>query len=138
MMLLRQEVSLTRHFNRQSELSRRRALRRSSTEAEQKLWSHLRGKQIGAKFRRQYSVDAFVLDFYAPRLKLAIEVDGGGHFSDEATQRDRERTLRLQSFGIEVLRFSNLDVLHNINGVLTAIDETMKRRRLHAAIATDE
>src|SRR5262249_45029120 len=90
------------------ERQRRKALRRNASQAEQRLWEHLRGNQLGIKFRRQYSVDAYVLDFYAPHAKLAIEVDGDSHFTGTAPQYDHERTNYLNSFGIDVLRFTNL------------------------------
>jgi very-short-patch-repair endonuclease len=80
------------------------------------------------RFRRQYSVDAYILDFYAPRSKLAIEVDGDSHFTAAAIQYDRERTTYLNRFGIEVLRFTNLDIANNIEGVLSAIEAAVKRR----------
>jgi very-short-patch-repair endonuclease len=117
---------MTQHFNRRSERAKRKALRHNATGAEQRLWQHLRAQQIGAKFRRQYSVDAYVLDFYAPRVKLAIEVDGDSHFTSEAIEHDRERTTCLNRFGIEVLRFTNLEILENIEGVLARIDEAIK------------
>jgi very-short-patch-repair endonuclease len=63
---------LTLHFNRHGQRDQRRTLRNNATASEQKLWARLKGEQLGAKFRRQHSVDAFVVDFYAPRLKLAI------------------------------------------------------------------
>ncbi|MCH8957693.1 DUF559 domain-containing protein [candidate division KSB1 bacterium] len=66
---------MTQHFNRITEKARRKQLRNNPTEAEQKLWQYLKEKQVsGVKFRRQYSVDAYILDFYSPSLKLAIEV----------------------------------------------------------------
>lgn len=77
---------MTLHFNRQSERDKRRALRSDASAAEKKLWQRLRAGQLGAKFRRQYSVDAYVLDFYAPRSKLAVEVDGDSHFTADALQ----------------------------------------------------
>ncbi len=68
---------MTQHFNWITEKARRKELRNNPTEAEQKLWQYLKEKQVsGVKFRRQYSVDAYILDFYSPSLKLAIEVDG--------------------------------------------------------------
>ena len=119
---------VTQHFNRCSERDKRRAPRRSSTAAEQKLWQHLRGTQLGARFRPQYSVDAYIIDFYAPRLKLAIEVDGDSHFTHEAMDYDQQRTAYLNGFGIEVLRFTNLEVVDKIEGVLAAIDAAVRRR----------
>jgi very-short-patch-repair endonuclease len=119
---------LTQHFNRHSERDKRRALRSDATGAEQRLWEHLRSKQLNAKFRRQYSVDAYVLDFYAPRAKLAIEIDGDSHFTSEAMEYDQARTTHLKRFGIEVLRFTNLEIFENIEAVLAAIDAAVKRK----------
>ncbi len=96
--------------------------------AEHRLWQRLRGQQLGTKFRRQYSVDAYVLDFYAPRSKLAIEVDGDSHFTAAAIRYDHERTNYLKGFGIEVVRFTNLDIAENIEGVLSIIAAAVKRR----------
>jgi len=117
------------HFNRGSERDKRKALRSNASDAEQRLWRHLRAKQLGTKFRRQYSIDAYVLDFYAPRLKLAIEVDGDSHFTAEAMKYDRERTTYMNQFGIEVLRFTNLEIFENIEGVLDTIERAVKGRR---------
>jgi very-short-patch-repair endonuclease len=127
---------LTQHFNPDSEREKRKALRNNATDAEQRLWQQLRGKQLDAKFRRQYSVDAYVVDFYAPQVKLAVEVDDDSHFTPEVIEYDRERTKYLAGFGIDVLRFTNLDVLENIEGVLLTIDEAARLRdRLKAILA---
>ena len=125
---VRGRLILTQHFNRRREREKRRALRSHATDAEQRLWQYLRGKQIGTKFRRQYSVDAYVLDFYAPRAKIAIEIDGDSHFTREAMEFDQNRTTYLNRFGIEVLRFTNLDIFENVDGVLDAIEEAIKRK----------
>jgi very-short-patch-repair endonuclease len=119
---------LTQHFNRRSERDTRKTLRNNATDPERRLWQHLRGKQLGTKFRRQYSVDAYVLDFYAPRSKLAIEVDGDSHFTPKAREYDQERTTHLNRFGIAVLRFTNLEIVENIEGVLDTIEAAVKRR----------
>ena len=119
---------LTQHFNRGTERERRRALRRKAPDAECRLWQRLKGKQLSVKYRRHDSVDAYVLDFYAPRAKLAIEVDGDSHFRAAATFYDQERTTRLNRFGIEVLRFTNLEVSENMEGVLNTIEEALKQR----------
>jgi len=121
---------LTRYFNRRDQRDQRRGLRRNSTPAEQKLWRYLRAGQLGTKFRRQYSVDVYVIDFYAPQWKLAIEVDGGFHFSDEAEDHDRERTVYLKSFGITVLRFTNRDVLDNVDAVVQRIEQMAPSRQI--------
>jgi very-short-patch-repair endonuclease len=120
---------MTLHFNRRSERDKRKALRSNASDAEQRLWQRFRAKQLGTKFRRQYSVDAYVLDFYAPQSKLAIEVDGDSHFTAEAMQYDEKRTAYMKQFGIEVLRFTNLEIFENIEGVLDTIERAVKRRR---------
>ncbi|MBI3784425.1 MAG: DUF559 domain-containing protein [Deltaproteobacteria bacterium] len=104
---------MTLHYNRHRERDKRRSLRNNATQAELQLWSVLKGRQLGIKFRRQHSIDAFVVDFYAPSCRLAIEVDGEAHDSSEAKQYDLERTAYLQRFGIRVLRFSNAEVVAN-------------------------
>jgi very-short-patch-repair endonuclease len=121
---------VTFNFNRRRDRGKRKSLRSDATEAEKRLWQHLKAKQLGAKFRRQYSVDAYVLDFYSPRSKLAIEIDGDSHFTVEAMEYDRERTNYIKGFGIEVIRFTNLEIVENIEGVLEKIEEAVKRRSL--------
>lgn len=83
---------MTKAYNKKSLTLRRRALRHSMSKAEVILWKELSHRQmLGYKFRRQYSVDHYVLDFYCPRLKLAIEVDGDSHFVPGADEKDRVR-----------------------------------------------
>jgi len=120
---------MTEHFNRRTELAKRRSLRRQATVAEQRLWQALRGGQLGVRFRRQYSVDAYVLDLYAPECKLAIEVDGASHYTTEGIAYDEERTRYLAGFGIEVVRVSNVELLQNLAGVVEGIERTIRQRR---------
>ena len=97
----------------------RKGLRSSTTDAEQKLWYYLRRRQFfGHKFRRQYGINRYILDFYCPALHLAIEVDGRQHFEPAARERDRERTEDLAACGIRVIRFTNSEVLYDIEAVL--------------------
>ena len=110
---------MTSHYNRSSEKNKRKLLRNNATKAERKLWQYLKGKQLcGVKFRRQYSVDSYVVDFYAPSLKLGIEIDGASHFTPEAIDYDANRTTYLEAFGIKVVRFTNEDVFDNIDGLI--------------------
>ena len=100
-----------------------RQLRRSLTDAEKKLWAHLRNKQLhGLKFRRQVPVCGFIADFLCDSAKLIVEVDGGQHAMQE--ERDLERTKVLESAGFQVLRLWNNDVMSNIEGVLSEIAKT--------------
>jgi very-short-patch-repair endonuclease len=95
-------------------------LRKQMTPAEAYLWQALRNYQLeGLKFRRQHPLAGFVLDFYCPALRLVIEVDGEIH--QQQQEADTARTEKLQYLGCTVLRFSNDDVLNNLNTVLTEI-----------------
>ena len=117
---------MTKHYNKSSEKQKRRVLRNNATKAEQILWKHLKGRQLAQhKFRRQYSVDQFVIDFYCPSIKLAIEVDGSSHFSNDAEIYDKERERIIETFGITFIRFNNNDVFTNIDGVLTNIKDNI-------------
>ena len=92
------------------------------------LWTRLKGRQLrGHKFRRQYSVDNFVVDFYCPEVKLAIEVDGESHYTEEMKSRDMERQALIESYGIQFVRFTNVEVLENISGVLGRIMERINQ-----------
>jgi len=83
---------------------------------------HLSRRQmLGYKFRRQYGVDQYVIDFYCPELKLAIEVDGECHFTAPATEHDRKRQKYIETFGIRFLRVMSTDVLSNLHGMLHEI-----------------
>ena len=98
--------------------TRCRTLRRTMTDAERKLWSILRGRQLaGLSFRRQHPLGPYVADFYCPTLKLVIEVDGGQHASDVGKSPDRKHTTWLQQHGVQVLRYWNNDVLREIESV---------------------
>ena len=98
-----------------------RALRRRMTPAERYLWEAIRERRLaGLKFRRQYQVGPYVLDFYCPECKLAIELDGDIH--DELREYDADRTAHLQEYGYQVLRFRNEDVLRNRAAVLERIE----------------
>jgi very-short-patch-repair endonuclease len=118
------EELMTEVFNKTTELYKRRLLRRNMPQTEILLWSKLRGTGLkGHKFRRQYSVKNYVLDFYCPKQKLAIEIDGDSHFADGAEEYDRERQTVIESYGIRFLRFTNAEVNENIEGVVMRIME---------------
>lgn len=80
---------MNRTYNDQTQKEVRQQLRQHATQPEQLLWRHLRGSQVnGLKFRRQYGVGVYVLDFYCPELRLAIELDGDSHYSELGVQHD--------------------------------------------------
>lgn len=105
---------MTLHFNRTSEREKRRALRKRQTLAEEIIWQNVRNRKfLGYKFRRQYSVDCFIIDFYCPKLKLALEIDGSVHDTEEAQQYDARRQKYIEEFGIKFLRIRNEEILSN-------------------------
>jgi very-short-patch-repair endonuclease len=115
-------VSVSR-FNRTLEKTRRaRCLRQDSTDVERRLWHRLRNGQIdGHQFRRQHPAGPYVLDFYCPRLRLAVELDGGQHNLPSEIQHDQRGDAWLAARGVAVLRFWNSDVIENMTGVLEKI-----------------
>jgi very-short-patch-repair endonuclease len=101
-------------------IARARELRKNMTAAEKKLWyGYLRTFKF--KVFRQRPIDHFIVDFYCPSLKLVIEIDGDSHFTDEGKEYDRERTQRLEGYGLRVVRFTNQQVLQDFEGVCGAI-----------------
>ena len=97
-------------------------LRNSKTVAEAKLWEELRKKEIfKARWKRQHPVDIFVLDFYCHKYKLAIEVDGEIHLQEEVREHDDGREHDIEKLGIKMLRFTNKEVLENIEFVKECI-----------------
>lgn len=121
------------HYNPRlpEELKERiRELRQNATEAEQLLWALLHNRAShDAKFRRQHPVGGYILDFYCPEAKLAIELDGSQHNQGEQTQSDEERTQMLhEQYGIEVIRFRNSQILHNTEETLNTLWTVLAKR----------
>ena len=99
-----------------------RSLRASMTDAEHKLWSEIRRKQIhGRQFTRQKTIGRFIVDFHCASASLVVELDGGQHYTQEGRERDRRRDGDLAALGLKVLRFSDRDVLTNTEAVLQVI-----------------
>jgi len=122
---------MTTVFNKTLLRERRRALRRSMPNAEIILWSRLNRRQVaGCKFRRQFSIGTYIVDFYCPELKIAIEIDGESHFIDGADKYDKKRQAEIEKYGIHFLRFMNTDVYHNLNGVLQSIYDAIEEIKL--------
>jgi very-short-patch-repair endonuclease len=106
----------------------RKELRSNLTPAEAELWKHLKGSQLlGRKFRRQHSVGNFILDFYCPSERLAIELDGQVHYNSVAEQYDEVRNNVLYNLEIKVIRIENKDVFLNMEGVLQQISNCFSR-----------
>jgi very-short-patch-repair endonuclease len=107
--------------------ARSRKLRSSMTDAEIALWVKLRRKQLhGLQFYRQKPLGNFIVDFYCPAARLVIEIDGGQHYEEDGRIRDGLRDGYLENLGIRVLRFSNLDVLKNMEGVIAVLIEYLE------------
>ncbi len=102
---------------------RRRELRQNQTDAERVFWARVRNRQFfGLRFFRQYSMGPYILDFYCPASKLAVELDGGQHNQTEAREYDAARSEFLNAHGIEVIRFWNDEILREIEGALARLD----------------
>jgi len=109
-------------YNNRDLRNRRRELRNNPTEAEKILWSRISRKQLnGMRFLRQYGVGPYILDFYCPKLRLAIELDGAQHAKDEARIYDKERSAYLETEDIRVVRFWNNEILKDVEGVISRI-----------------
>jgi len=105
---------------------RSRKLRADMTDAERVLWSRIRRKQIkGVQFYRQKPVGNYIVDFYCPKAKLIIEVDGGYHKRSEIMQNDHEKDKTMNELGFTVLRFSNDQVMNHIEHVLEEIKRVL-------------
>ena len=94
------------------------------------LWQQIKGKQLlGYDFHRQKPIDEYVVDFYCPRLKLVLEIDGDSHEGKE--KADRIRRERLESLGLTVMRFWDLDVKNNVDGIVEQLREWIEARMTH-------
>jgi very-short-patch-repair endonuclease len=102
-------------------------LRGNLTEAERCLWTRLRLKHLGHVFYRQKPIGEYIVDFYCPKARLVVEVDGGQHFTAETAGNDRVRDEYMRSLGLTILRFSNSEVLKNTDSVAGIIHERLEK-----------
>ncbi len=102
-------------------------LRKNQTKEEAILWYQYLSK-YPLRFRRQYVIGNYIVDFYCHKANLAIELDGSHHYEPEEIRKDEIRTACLQAQGIEVLRFTNLDIHRHLRGVCEEIDKAVARR----------
>jgi len=117
------------YSGRSAEWARR--LRRESTNSEKRLWMVLRNNQLGIHFRRQAPCGFYIVDFLAVKARLIVELDGSQHYTEDGQKSDRKRDAYLQRHGLTVLRFSNVDVIENIEGVLAEIEKHVRKSREH-------
>ena len=114
---------------KRNNIDKARSLRKNQIDAERKLWKILRDRQLAeAKFRRQFPIGRYILDFYSPEYKLGIEADGGQHYEENGRIRDELRTKELSGLGVQLLRFSDRDILMNIEGVYEIILRTIEQK----------
>jgi very-short-patch-repair endonuclease len=103
-----------------------RKLRKDMTDAERLLWSRLRRKQLkDCQFYRQRIIGNYIVDFYCPKVKLIIEVDGGQYYNDEGNRKDKAREDYLRKVGMKILRIPDTEVLNNLEGVVEKIFEML-------------
>jgi len=104
-----------------------RRLRDNLTDAEKLLWRKIRKKQIGnLQFYRQRPIGSYIADFYCDKAKLIIEIDGGQHYEKENILKDRTRDEYFRKIGLRVVRFTNLDILKNIDNVVESVYQKIK------------
>jgi very-short-patch-repair endonuclease len=98
-----------------------RSLRKNMTASELLLWNKLRKNQLGVRFKSQHPIDVYIADFYCHAVKLVVEVDGESHKNKK--EYDEDRTAELENFGITVIRFTNTEILNEMDRVLSVIND---------------
>ena len=110
-----------------------RSLRKNMTPWERKLWyEYLRTYPV--RFYRQKPLGEFIVDFYCPKARLVVELDGSGHYMQEQMQRDERRTAELEKMGLRIVRLCNLDVWQNFVGTCEYLDGIIKERVLNGPL----
>ena len=101
-------------------------LRKNMTDTERMIWLRIRAKQLqGYQFYRQKIIGNYIADFFSPRAKLVIEIDGGQHYSEEGLQKDKTRDDYFKNLGLKILRFSDRDAFENLDGLIQKIYENL-------------
>jgi very-short-patch-repair endonuclease len=121
---------MTKHYNKKEIQNRRRYLRNNMTCSEKLVWMFLRRQQLNERFLRQYSVDNYIIDFYCPKLKPAIEIDGDIHDLKRQKMHDKIRQEYLERLGIKFVRIKNEDLLNNPNKAFERIENKIKEEPL--------
>jgi len=89
-------------------------------------WTAIRSRKLkGYKFRRQYSTGRYIIDFYCPKVRLGVEIDGDSHFTNNQKQYDALRQEYINALGIKILRYTNDEIMKNLNGVLEDISKCL-------------
>jgi len=116
-------------YNRKDQKGKRKNLRNNSTVPEQILWQYLKNKKLGVKFRRQHGIGNYIVDFYCPELKLAIEIDGATHSEAEEVEYDTRRDNFLRMQGVEVRRYTNVNVKNSTGGIIEDLMRVIGRKK---------
>ena len=122
---------LGRFTNQASLVTRRRSLRQNQTAAETKLWYKIKNKTLGYKLRRQYSIENYIVDFYCHELKLIIELDGSTHTDEKWLGYDKQRQKHLENLGFKVIRYTDEQVINNLDGVLIDLINKINKTLSH-------
>ena len=135
--VLARESFMSVLYNHKMMEARRRELRQNMTEAEERFWSVVRRQQIlNTKFRRQFSIHTYVVDFYAAIPRLAVEIDGDYHLEPEAVAYDFIRQVEIENCGITMIRFTNQEVFNDLDRVvlrLTNVLQELLTKRSHSS-----
>jgi very-short-patch-repair endonuclease len=115
-------------YNTATKKKKRKELRNEGTAPEAVLWKHLQKRQLlGKKFRRQYSIGPYIVDFYCPECSVIVELDGARHFSPLAEEYEAERTRYMEKEGLKIIRFENKTLYENAESVLETIREAVRK-----------
>jgi very-short-patch-repair endonuclease len=120
---------MTDLYNRGSGKGKRRSLRNNATKAERLFWLGLRDRQCGAKFRRQYGVDNFILDFYSPEVRLGIELDGDFHNTEDELAYDAWRQSIIETYDIKIIRFRDEEILNGYDAAAAMVKDEVEKRK---------
>lgn len=118
---------MTELFNIKKYQNIRKILRKLPIKAERLLWNKLRRKNFDYRFRRQFGIDKYIVDFYCPKLKLVIELDGATHSTNLEIEKDKFRQSYLESLGLTIKRYNNTDVFKNMDGVMQSIKDEIEK-----------
>lgn len=113
-------------------IQRARNLRNNMTEAEWKLWGHIKNKQLGVQFKRQVPIGNYIVDFFSLEIGLVIEIDGSQHFDISHEKKDKVRTKYLEKYGIKVIRYNNLEVYENVDGIIIDLKRIIRKLNLNS------
>ncbi len=125
-----------RIYTKKSEQAKRRILRSNMTKAEVILWFELKNKKLVVRFLRQFSIGKYVIDFYCPKLKLAIEIDGYTHLLKEEIEYDRIRQTEIEVLGVKFLRFTNEQIKCKLTNVIKEVNKKIIEIKMHNSPAS--